>query len=145
MDVDELKKNLHNVIERYRNKDEFTGEVCRDVMARDCLQVVEELEAENKLLKQEVRCLNVKLSDESNNATILAEKLNEMNHAHKRLRNENAKLKCLALHAMIGYGKWGVYTCHYKYKHAIMYERWSGFTDKVKEAYRKAKQELTNK
>lgn len=93
MNVDEVKKNLHNVIERYHNKAEFTGEVCRDVMARDCLQVVEELEAENKRLKQEVRYLNVKLSDESNNAAILAEKLNEMNHAHRHLREENELLK----------------------------------------------------
>lgn len=51
------------------------------------------LHTENERLKQEVRCLNVKLSDESNNATILAEKLNEMNHAHKILRDENEKLK----------------------------------------------------
>lgn len=54
MNVDELKKNLHDVIERYRDKAEFTGEVCRDVMARDCLQVVEELEAENERLKAEL-------------------------------------------------------------------------------------------
>lgn len=51
MNVDELKRNLRNVIERYRNKEEFTGEVCRDAMARDCLHVVEELQAENARLK----------------------------------------------------------------------------------------------
>lgn len=54
MNVDELKKNLHDVIERYRDKAEFTGEVRRDVMARDCLQVVEELEAENEQLKKDL-------------------------------------------------------------------------------------------
>lgn len=54
---------------------------------------IKDFEAEIEHLKQEVRCLNVKLSDESNNATILAEKLNEMNHAHKHLREENEKLK----------------------------------------------------
>lgn len=104
---------------------------------------IKELEAQNKQLKQEVRCLNVKLSDESNNATILAEKLNEMNHAHKHLRKENAKLKCLALHAMRdlfdykghklnreGYKIWGKY-CH-KY-------------NEFDKAYRKAKAEMMEK
>lgn len=61
MNLDELKKNLRDVIERYHNKAEFTGEVCRDVMARDCLHVVEELEAENDALRKRVKELEESL------------------------------------------------------------------------------------
>ena len=61
---------------------------------------IAELETENERLKAEVRRLNVKLSDESNRSTILAEKLNEINHSHEQLRKENAKIRCLALHAI---------------------------------------------
>lgn len=45
MNIEQLKKNLHDVIERYNNRTEFCGEIRRDDMARDCLQAIEELEA----------------------------------------------------------------------------------------------------
>lgn len=54
MTIEQLKKQLQNVIERYSNRTEFTGEVRRDVMARDCLSAIKELEAENNRLKAQL-------------------------------------------------------------------------------------------
>lgn len=125
MNVDKLKKNLHDVIERYHNKAEFTGEVCRDVMARDCLNAIEELQAENERLKAEnlkhrednvtmslkynevlndINDENEKLKKESNwlrSDRATAWNMNEKSCEEAcKLRKENAKLKCLALHAI---------------------------------------------
>lgn len=107
-------------------------------------------------LSENMRSIIVDLKDENERLKAEREEANSWDDSWKmaayirqlekslvNARKENAKLKCLALHAMIGYGKWGVYTCHYKYKHEIMYKRWSDFTYKVKEAYRKSKKALS--
>lgn len=94
-------------------------------------ELYSELEAENERLKKEVADYHQ-----------LQWQHDALIDENERLKGENAKLRCTALHAMIGYGKWAVYTCHYKYRHGIMYIRWCDFTDKVKKAYRKAKKEL---
>ena len=116
MNVDELKKNLHNVIERHRNKEEFTGEVCRDVMARDCLQVVEELEAENERLKKFVSKLQGKI-DRQGSMLYWLERTNGF--LYEKIRNQSKfsrKLRCLALHGMIGYAVCKMNLAAEKYK-----------------------------
>lgn len=125
MSVDELKKNLHDVIERYNNKTEFCGEIRRDDMARDCLQVIENLEAENERLKGELDAKTMYAEARNDDARMYAEEIRNMNenfdlletenerlkgaikvmHTEcdtcwkvQELRKENAKLHCLALH-----------------------------------------------
>ena len=112
--------------------------------------IIVDLKNENERLKGEVRRLNVKLSDESNNATILAEKLNEINHSHEQLRKENAKLRCLALHGMIGYAVCKMNLAAEKYKDdemsgfavPIEFSKWHRKEIEWTKAYRKAKKEL---
>lgn len=59
MNIEQVKNELRSVIVRYKNRTEFTGEVCRDIMARDCLNAIEELQAENERLSREQKQMEV--------------------------------------------------------------------------------------
>lgn len=59
MNIEQVKNELRSVIARYKNRTEFTGEVCRDIMARDCLNAIEELQAENERLNREQKQMEV--------------------------------------------------------------------------------------
>ena len=158
MNVDVLKKNLHDVIERYRNKEEFTGEVCRDVMARDCLQVVEELEAENERLKGELehaRSYKHTIKMRNRNLHTENERLKAENLKHREdkitmalkynevlnyLNYENEKLKCLALHLFSKY----FFDCYWNSEGPDSI-RYLHLSQKYEKAYRKTKKKLQRK
>jgi DNA-directed RNA polymerase subunit RPC12/RpoP len=53
----DIKRELRNAIERYKDKFVCTGEIRIDVMAADCLCKIEELEAESARLEQWVNDL----------------------------------------------------------------------------------------
>lgn len=65
MELSQLKMNLRSVIERYRNVPEFTGEVCRDVMASDCLYSIEQLEEEKAMFEEENKKLKEQIANMS--------------------------------------------------------------------------------
>lgn len=111
-------------------------------LSENMRSIIVDLQAENKQLKADLEhARSYKHTIKMRNRNLQDENERLKSELQQSVTKCN-KLKCLALHAMIGYGKYKVRTCDYDYKHGIMYERWCDFTDKVVEAYRKAKKEL---
>lgn len=73
MELEQIKLELNNVIEKYRGSNEFVGEIRRDDMASDCLQVIETME-------RRIKKLEASLSFEQNQANMWREKASELEH-----------------------------------------------------------------
>lgn len=87
MELSQLKMNLRSVIERYRNVTEFTGEVCRDVMARDCLYSIEQLEEEKARFEEE----NKKLKEQIANMSKMSKPVTAQNNEPYFVDNMSGK------------------------------------------------------
>lgn len=131
--------------------DDFNS-VFKNELAPQLIQAgkcITDLEEENERLRSRIKFLEAEnVNFEADWHKSYAEEFVTRHEKHRlvdrieELEKDNEQLRCLVLHAMIYVGKYKVHTCHYEYKRAIMYEKWCDFTDKVVEAYHKAKAAL---
>lgn len=108
--------------------------------AVEMLARIKELEAENEWLKVEKEDLKDSCSYQV---------YGDMCKEREKLRKENAKLKCLALHGMFGYACAKMNVLAEKYEKEFTsgmvhkdFSRWNRLRRLWLEAYRKAKKEL---
>lgn len=135
-------------------EDEEQSEVYRAAAEAMLMQnKIKRLEQENERLKGELEKRQQELMGECELRITIEEIRDRIEKENATLRKENAKLKCLALHGMVGYAVCKMNVAAEKYKDDEMsdfavpteFSKWHRKEIEWAKAYRKAKAELKEK